>query len=89
MDFFKNPGSFLQFWHFLRFLKIVFNQKSYGSGLWLTEPRLALCLWWTHGHGAAWPLRGSGGRCDSSEREGEITHRKRERERRVYWGSHQ
>jgi hypothetical protein len=32
-------------------------------------PQLALGPWWTHDNGAAQPLRGSRGRCDSSERE--------------------
>jgi hypothetical protein len=40
-------------------------------------PRLALSPWWTHDHAAARPLRGSGGRRDSSEL------RERERERRL------
>jgi hypothetical protein len=31
---------------------------------------LALGLWWTRGHGAARPLRDSGGRRDSSEKGG-------------------
>jgi hypothetical protein len=48
----------------------------------MTGPRLTLGPWWTHDHGAAWPLWGSGGRRDSSERE-------RERERGGRWGSHQ
>jgi hypothetical protein len=32
---------------------------------------LALGSWWTHDHGATWPLRGLGGHRDSSERERE------------------
>jgi hypothetical protein len=55
--------------------------KSPGSGLWITRPQMALGSLLTHDHGAARPLRGSGGRRDSSERE-------RERERRSS-GSHQ
>jgi hypothetical protein len=43
--------------------------KSHGSSLWITGPRLALSAWWTHDHGAAWLLQGSGGRRDRSERE--------------------
>jgi hypothetical protein len=46
-------------------------RKSHGSGLWITGPRLALGPWWTCDHGAARPLRGSGGHRDSSERERE------------------
>jgi hypothetical protein len=41
--------------------------KSHGSGLWITGPRLAFNAWWTHDHGALWPLRGSEGHRDSSE----------------------
>jgi hypothetical protein len=37
----------------------------------MTGPRQALAPWWTHDHGTAWLLRGSGGRRDSSERETE------------------
>jgi hypothetical protein len=37
----------------------------------MTGPRLTLGPWWTHNHGAARPLWGSGGRRDSSERERE------------------
>jgi hypothetical protein len=51
--------------------------KSHGSGLWITGPRLAFNAWWTHDHGALWPLRGSEGHRDSSEIEIE-----REREKR-------
>jgi hypothetical protein len=32
---------------------------------------MALSAWWTRDHGAMWPLRGSGGHHDSSERERE------------------
>jgi hypothetical protein len=46
-------------------------RKSYGSGLWITGPRLALGPWWTRDHGVAQPLQGSGGHRDSSERERE------------------
>jgi hypothetical protein len=46
-------------------------RKSHGSSLWNIGPRLALSTWWTRDHGAARPLRGSGGRHDSSERERE------------------
>jgi hypothetical protein len=52
---------------FLGFLRIVFYRKSHGSGLWIMGPRLALSPWWTRDHAAARPLRGSGGRRDSSE----------------------
>jgi hypothetical protein len=45
--------------------------KSHGSSLWITGPQLALAPWWTRDHGAAWPLRSSGGHHDSSERERE------------------
>jgi hypothetical protein len=45
--------------------------KSPGSGLWITGPQMALGSLLTHDHGAARPLRGSGGRRDSSERERE------------------
>jgi hypothetical protein len=44
-------------------------RKSHESGLWITEPRLALGPWWTRDHRAARPLQGSRGRRDSSERE--------------------
>jgi hypothetical protein len=46
-------------------------RKSHGSSLWNIGPRLAFGTWWTRNHGAARPLRGSGGRHDSSERERE------------------
>jgi hypothetical protein len=45
--------------------------KSHGSGLWITGPRLAFGAWWTHDHGAMWPLRGSEGHRDRSEIERE------------------
>jgi hypothetical protein len=38
---------------------------------------MALSAWWTRDHGAAWPLRGSGGHHDSSEREREREKRRR------------
>jgi hypothetical protein len=44
-------------------------RKSYGSGLWIMGPRLALGPWWTRDHGAVRSLRGSRGHRDSSERE--------------------
>jgi hypothetical protein len=52
-------------------MKLFFNKKSHGSGLWTTGPQLALGPWWTHDHGVVRPLRGSRGRRDSSERERE------------------
>jgi hypothetical protein len=42
--------------------------KSHESGLWITEQRLTLHLWWTHDHEAVGPLQDSGGRRNSSER---------------------
>jgi hypothetical protein len=45
--------------------------KSHRSGPWITGPQLAQGPWWTRDHRAAWPLRGSGGYRDSSERERE------------------
>jgi hypothetical protein len=48
-----------------------FYRKSHASGLWITRPRLPLGPWWTRDHGAARPLRGSGGHRGSSERERE------------------
>jgi hypothetical protein len=51
-------------------------------------PQLAFSPWWTRDHGVAHPLRGSGGRGDSLERERE-RERERKRERGARRGSHQ
>jgi hypothetical protein len=65
----KTQALSYDFGIFLYFSELFFIQKVMLSGLWITGPRLALSPCWTRDHGAAWPLRGSGGRCDSSERE--------------------
>jgi hypothetical protein len=44
-------------------------RKIHGSGLWITEPWLALGPWWTRDRGAARPLQSSGGRRGSSDRD--------------------
>jgi hypothetical protein len=46
---------------FWDFPELFLYRKNHESVLWITEPRLALSPWWTHDHGAARPLRGSGG----------------------------
>jgi hypothetical protein len=48
---------------------LFFNIKSRGSGLCITGLWVALGPWWTHNHRVAQPLRDSGGRRDSLERE--------------------
>jgi hypothetical protein len=67
--FIKKSKGFCDYGIFCDFLKLFFNKKSHGSGLWTTGPQLALGPWWTHDHGVVRPLRGSRGRRDSSERE--------------------
>jgi hypothetical protein len=71
LDLFKNSRAFLQFWHFLGFLRISsLYEKSWIESMdhWTM---LALSARWTHDHGAAWLLQGSGCHRDRSERERE------------------
>jgi hypothetical protein len=74
----KNQKLSCDFSIFWDFLELFLYRKSHGLSLWIMGPQLALGPWWTHDNGAARPLRGSRGSCDSSEREGE-----RECERRL------
>jgi hypothetical protein len=52
----KIQGLSCDFDIFWDFLKLFVYKKSYGSGLWIMGPRLALGPWWTHDFGEAWPL---------------------------------
>jgi hypothetical protein len=69
LNLLKKSKAFRAILTFFGYLEIVFYRKSHGSGLWIMGPQLALDPWSTQDHGAARPLRGSGGRRDSSKRE--------------------
>jgi hypothetical protein len=74
----KIQGFSCKFSIFWDFSELFLYRKSHGSGVWIAGPQLALSPWWTHDHGAARPLRGSGGHRDRLERK---------RERRSSWFS--